>query len=63
MSEACSIDELVVCLSDFDGSVGRHINGSDGIYVGHSESQKKLNGSSHCQHGKGIIHEIHALRI
>ena len=35
---------LVICLGDFNGHVGRHIDGSDGVHEGHGVGQRNLEG-------------------
>ena len=39
-----SADELVMCLGDLNGHVGRHIDGFDGVYEGHVVCQRNLEG-------------------
>ena len=29
------IDDSVVCVADFNGPAGRHVNGLDGVHVGY----------------------------
>ena len=33
-----SVDDLVVCLGDFNGHMGRHIDGFDGVHGGYDVS-------------------------
>ena len=35
---------LVVCLGDFNGHVGRHIDGVHGVHGGHGICEKNLEG-------------------
>ena len=39
-----SADDLVMCLGDIIGYVGRHIDGLDGIHGGYGVSQENLEG-------------------
>ena len=39
-----SVDDLVMCLGDFNGHVGRHIDGFDGMHGGHCVGQRNLDG-------------------
>ena len=39
-----SAGDLVMCLGDFDGHVGRHIDGFDGIHGGHGVGEKNFEG-------------------
>ena len=39
-----SAGDLVMCMSDFNGHVGRHINGFDGVHVGYGVGQRNLEG-------------------
>ena len=41
MYSAC---ELVMCLGYFNGHVGRHIDGFDGVHVGYDIGQRNLEG-------------------
>ena len=38
-----SVDDLVMCLGDFNGNIGRHI---DGVYGGYGVHQKNLEGKT-----------------
>ena len=40
----CSADDLVMCLGDINGHIGRHIDGSNGVHGGHGVHQKNLEG-------------------
>ena len=42
--EMHSADHLVKCLGDFNGYVGRHIDGVDGVHEGHGVGQRNLEG-------------------
>ena len=35
----CRSDDLVMCLGDIDGHVGRHIDGLDGVHGGYGVGQ------------------------
>ena len=37
-------DDLVICLGDFNGHVGRHIDGLDGVHGGYDVGQRNLEG-------------------
>ena len=37
-----SVGDLVMCLGDFNGHVGRHIDGFDGVHRRYGLSQKNL---------------------
>ena len=37
-------DDLVIWLDDFNGHVGRHINGFDGVHGGYGVGQRDLMG-------------------
>ena len=37
-------DDLVICLGDFNGHVGRHIDGVDGEHRGYGVGQRNLEG-------------------
>ena len=37
-------DDLVMCLGDFNGHVGRHIDGFDGVHGGYGVGQRNLEG-------------------
>ena len=37
-----SSDELVMCLLDFNGHVGRHIDGFDGVHGGYGVGQSNF---------------------
>ena len=39
-----SADDLVLCLGDFNGHVGRHIDGFYGVYGGYGVGQRNLEG-------------------
>ena len=39
-----SVDDLVVCLCDFSGHVGRHIDGFCGVLVGYGVGQRNFEG-------------------
>ena len=39
-----SADNLVMCLDDVNGHVGRHIDGFDGVHGGHGVCQRNLKG-------------------
>ena len=39
-----SADDLVMCLGDINGHVGRHIDGSDGVHGGYGVGQRNLEG-------------------
>ena len=39
-----SAGDLVMCLGDFDGHVGRHIDGFDGVHGGYDIGQRNLGG-------------------
>ena len=39
-----SADDLVMCLGDFNGHVGRHIDGFDGVHGGYGVGQWNLEG-------------------
>ena len=39
-----SADDLVMCLGDFNGHVGRHINGFDGLHRGYCVGHRNLEG-------------------
>ena len=38
-----SVGDLVMCLGDFNGLVGRHIDRFDGFHGGHGVGQRNLN--------------------
>ena len=35
-------DDFVMCLSDFDGHIDRHIDGFDGVHGGYGVGQRNL---------------------
>ena len=37
-----SADDLVMSLNDFNGHMGRHVDGFDGVHGGHSVCQRNL---------------------
>ena len=37
-----SAGDLVMCLGDINGHIGRHINGLDGVYGGYGVGQRNL---------------------
>ena len=37
-----SVDDLVMCLGDFNGHIGRHIDGLDAVYGGCGVGQKNV---------------------
>ena len=39
-----SADDLDMCLSDINGHIGRHIDGSDGVHGGYGVSQSNFKG-------------------
>ena len=39
-----SADDLVMCLGDFNGHVGRHIDGFDWVHGGYSVGQRNFEG-------------------
>ena len=39
-----SADDLVMCLGDFNGHIGSHIDRFDGVYVGYGVGQRYLEG-------------------
>ena len=39
-----SADDLVMCMGDFNGHVGRHIDGFDGVHGGYGVGLRKLEG-------------------
>ena len=39
-----SANELVMCMGDFCGHMGRHIDGFDGIHGGYGEYQRNVDG-------------------
>ena len=39
-----SADDLVMCLGDFNGHVGKHIDGFDGVHGGYGVGQSNLEG-------------------
>ena len=39
-----SADDLVMCLGDFNGYIGRHIDGYDGVHEGYGVGQRNLEG-------------------
>ena len=39
-----SADDLVMCLGDFNGHVGRHIDGFDGVHGGYGVGQSNFEG-------------------
>ena len=39
-----SAGDLVMCLGDFDGHDGRHIDGFDGVHGGYGVGQRNLGG-------------------
>ena len=39
-----SADDLVMCLCDFNGHVGRHIDGFNGVHGGYCVDQRNLEG-------------------
>ena len=39
-----SADDLVMCLGDFNGHVGRNIDGVDGVHGGYRVGQRNLKG-------------------
>ena len=43
-SDMHSADDLVMCLGDFDGHVGIHIDGFDGMHGGYDVGQKNSEG-------------------
>ena len=48
-----SVGELVMCLSDINGHVGRHTDGFNGVHEGHGVRQRNLEGrmSNPTHHG------------
>ena len=40
-----SADDLVMCLSEFSGHIGRHVDGFDGVHGGYDVGQRNLEGS------------------
>ena len=39
-----SADDLVMCLGDINGHIGRHIDGFDGLHGGYGVGQRNLEG-------------------
>ena len=39
-----SADDLVTCLDDINGHVGKYINGFDGVHGGYGVDQRNLEG-------------------
>ena len=39
-------DDLVMCLGDFNGYMGRHIGGFDGVHGWHGVGQRNLEGGT-----------------
>ena len=39
-----SVDDLVMCLGDFNGHVNRHIDGCDAVHGGYGVGQRNLEG-------------------
>ena len=39
-----STDDLVICMGDINGHVGRQIDGFDGVHGGHGVGQTNLEG-------------------
>ena len=39
-----SADDLAICLGDFNGHVGRHIDGLDVVHGGYGEGQRNMEG-------------------
>ena len=37
-----SADDIVMCLGDINGDVGRHIDGFDGVHEGYGVGQRNL---------------------
>ena len=37
-----SADDLVMCFGDFNGHIGRHIGGFDGVHVGYGVGQRNF---------------------
>ena len=41
-SDMHSVDDLAMCLGDFNGHVGRHIDGFDGVHGGYGIVQRNF---------------------
>ena len=55
-----SAGDFVMCLGDFNGHVGRHIDGFDGVHGGYGEGQRNLEGRMLLVLlGEGIMCQIH----
>ena len=59
-----SAGDLVMCLGDFNGHAGRHIDGFDGVHGGYGVSRRNLEGImlfEFCP-GRNYVCQIHGLR-
>ena len=58
-----SADDLAMCLGDFNGHAGRHVDGFDRVHGEYGVSERKLEGRMLLDlSGEGITCQIHGLR-
>ena len=57
-----SADDLVMCMGDFNGHTGRHIDGFNGVHGEYGAGHGTLEGTMLFMSGEGIMCQIHDLR-